>query len=100
MRTNKTITIIRETVNWKHQKTTTSLGSYDVWLEEVVVRSLTHREGHTVSEKLGDGLVFLANDVDLTNCYWMSGSTRHDFVDWDRFYARDGAFHHVEAIYV
>jgi len=104
METNASIYIYREATNWKHEKTASLVGSYDVWLEQTSVYAYDSAGGGRVREKLGDGLVILQNDLDLTGCYWQGGSTltetkKHEFKDWDRFIDKDGSFHHIEAVY-
>jgi len=102
METNANINIYRESTNWKHEKTVSLVGSYDVWLENVSVTEFKTIQDTVVSNKLGDGLVILTEDLDLTNCFWAADSTavtRHYFLDWDKFYSRDTTLHHIEAMY-
>lgn len=104
METNASITIYREGTNWKHEKTSSLVGSYDVWLEQTSVYNYRNFGGDTVREKLGDGLIILQDDIDLEGCYWQGGDTvtetkKHYFKDWDRFIDDDQSFHHIEAVY-
>ena len=100
--TNTEISIYSREEDWRGTRTETLVGAYDVWNEE---RNLTYIEGTQAVagavdvKEVEKGIVFLFNDIDLTDKFVRIGSDDYEIVAWDRFVDRLGDFHHIEFSY-
>jgi hypothetical protein len=107
MQTNASITFYRRVRNWKQEITDPEeIGTYDVWLEfgsKVVWRSIGDRHsvgGQGVAEEIGKGMIFLLDDVDLTDAYFAYKGEQYEVsaIDGD-FLDRQQNFHHKEVLF-
>lgn len=100
MQTNANITLYRKTRNWKQELSTAEIGSYDVWLEfgtKVVVRSVG---GQEIKEEIGKGMIFLLDNIDLTDTYFVYENEQYEISMVDGvFRDRQQNFHHIEAYF-
>ena len=100
IRTNTTVEIYKNEVDWKGNSTPQLIGTYDGWLEHgsnlVFVRD---REGRSGVTEMGKGTLFLFDDVNLDNAYFMVDGTRRDILQWYRYVDGKNRFHHIEVIY-
>lgn len=100
MQTNATVTLYRKARDWKQELTTSEIGSFDVWLEfgtKVVVRSVG---GQAIIEEIGKGMIFLLDDIDLTDAYFIHENEQYDISLIDGvFRDRQQNFHHIEAYF-
>ena len=99
MQTNSTLTIKKITTDWKQQETTTTVGTYAVWLEESAVEKWMKEEGKGLVHVIGKGMFILLTDVDLVDTFFELASIRYDICDSGKFLDRKGNFHHIEAYY-
>lgn len=95
--TNATVSIYRKTRDWKGAIATPVLvGTYDVWHEE---RWSMPLKGEVDRKEVEKGLIFLFEDVDLTDCYVRISGSDYTIVAADRFVDRLSEFHHIEFLY-
>ncbi len=101
MQTNASITFYKKTRDWKQAiGTPTNLGTFDVWLEfgtQIKWRSVG---GQGLKEEVGKGMIFLQDDIDLTDAYFTYSGEQYEVTAVDgRFPDRQQTFHHQEAIF-
>ena len=99
MQTNSTLTMKRIATDWKQQETTTTIGTYDVWLEESAVEKWMKEEGKGLVHVIGKGTIIFLDDIDLVDAIFELDSIRYDICDSGKFLDQKGNFHHIEAYY-
>lgn len=97
--TNQTIQLKRKSSTGTGSFGKTLLGSYDVWLEGLDTKEQRNVGGITNERAIPHGLIFLFDDVDLTDCFITTGSVDYPVISFDRFLSRNGDFHHIEALF-
>ena len=99
-RTNTSIQLYRETIDWQGNRSSELLGTFDGWIEEgsnlVFVRN---KEGKVGVTEMGMGTLFLFSDIDLSNCYFIEDGKRREIVQKYRYVDGKNRFHHIEVIY-
>jgi len=97
--TNTVATIKRRSSTGHGSFSKTTLGQYSIWLEQSSV-SAQRRIGSIHNEQdVPQGMFFLFDDIDLTDCYITIDGTDYPITAFDRFIDRSGDFHHIEASY-
>ena len=109
---NASVTVTRKSTDWQGAETTTTVGTYDVWLEERTIRGFPYigvRDqtlSHGSSQIFGRGVIFFFDNVDVDDdCYVTVNGSTYKVVAVDTYTGRQrpgdtaGAFHHKEVVY-
>ena len=104
MKTNKTIEIFRRERDWSGEESLTSLGNFNVYLEEHYTKDKHYASGGRDSAPLdivqeSKGFFIIFDELDLKNA-----SIKYDektyVVGWiDTYFDMKNRFHHTEAMF-
>jgi len=97
--TNKTVELKRKTSTGSGSFGKTSLGTFSVWLEGLDTQEQRNIGSVTNERAIPHGLIFLFSDIDLTNCFVVYDGGTYPVTGFDKFYDRNGDFHHIEALF-
>jgi len=102
LRTNKTISIYSKGRDYKGDLSKSLIGQYKVYLEEHSTRrtyDVTGSEGSAPSAiaNTSKGFFILEENVDLTEKMIEYDEKSYSIDNWDRYWNKDGTFHHIEA---
>ena len=99
-RTNTSIQLYKEEFDWKGNRVSNLIGEFGGWIEEgsnlVFIRNSEGKIGVT---EMGQGTLFLFDDVDLKDSYFIEDGKRRDVIQFYRYVDGKGRFHHIEVIY-
>ncbi len=101
--TNKSIEIFEKGKNWEGDYEETSLGLFDVYLEEhSTIRKFTPGGGSSGQDTMSVapvsvGFFILFDDINLNNKMIKYNEKSYSIENWDRYWEPDGEFHHIEA---
>lgn len=103
-KTNNTIEIFRTELDWEGNLSSSSLGTFDVYLEETATKEVlfvTGDEGNhsDAMQYSSRGFFILWDDVDLDKASITYDGEEYTITAWDRFTDMKRRFHHIEATY-
>lgn len=98
MITNATVEMFKETTDWEGNPSQSSLGTFDVYLEEHSERDQLKVDGDTFAVTTGNrGFIILFSDIDLSGDTKVSYNGKTYTVDvWNRYVHHQRGFHHIE----
>lgn len=103
LNTNKTIEILEKGKTWDGDYEETSLGEFDVYLEEnATVGKYTPGGGSTGDDSISVaakslGFFMLFDNINLNDKMIKYDGQTYSISGWDRFWTPDKGFHHIEA---
>lgn len=98
--TNRQVEVLRKTSSGHGHFGKTSIGVFDVWYEGMETRELRDSVGAVTNrDKVPSGLLFFFDDLDLSDCFVKIDDAVFPVVAFDKFYDRNGSFHHIEATF-
>lgn len=97
--TNFTVEFKRKSSDGHGTFSKTSIGSYDVWLEQESVSAQRSIGSITNERNIPKGTFVLWSELDLKDCYIVIDGDTFPIVAADKFYDRSGEFHHIEGAY-
>ena len=95
MRTNFEVEIWQQTVAWDKSRTEALLDYYDAWVD--FDQQWTFMKG--VAALIGKGVVIMAEEVDLKDCFLIIDEQRYEIAQIGKFYDRKKEFHHMEIVF-
>lgn len=101
MVSNATVEMFKETSDWQGNPSTTSLGVFNVYLEQHSERNQLKVDGDTFAVTTGNlGFFILFTDIDLSGDTKVSHNTKtYTVSNWNRYIHPTRGFHHIEIEY-
>ncbi len=100
-RTNASVTIYRRTKTYSGSRTTSTVGTYDAWIEEHInwerIQSVFGGSLSMLDKARGLGIIF--SDVDLLNTFVTYGGKDYEILKFAKFMDYRATVRHVEFIY-
>ena len=99
-RVNTTIELYREERTWDSNIINKFVGEYQGWIEEGGNLTFIHMKTDSIGlSEVGQGTLFLWDDLDLDKCFFLENGKRRDIVQNARFVDGRNRFHHMEVVY-
>lgn len=101
MITNSTVEMLKETTDWEGNPSTTSLGTFNAYLEQHSERGQLKVDGDTFAVTTGNrGFLILFSDIDLSGDTKVKHNTKtYTVSNWNRYVHPTRGFHHIEVEY-